>query len=156
MWKLLFGSTINKIISISVIAVVGIVIAYIVFLRFTIADQEKTIFEQAIKIQTLETQNSFLSLANFTLQKDYKEAQENLRKAQAVIANYEIRISNIENQIRDEENQKNRIEREKTGKAQEVLDEDQAQLSCLNRHFGDPDGVCINGVWIETPEVGGK
>jgi hypothetical protein len=33
------------------------------------------------------------------------------------------------------------------GKAEEVLDEDIAQMKCQNAHFGDPSGRCVKGVW---------
>lgn len=143
-----FGNTIRSVISGIVLTAVAALSVYIYSLNARIEKQKAELLTQAINIALLETINDLNSKAIDDMQKDFDTAKADLKKAQDVIDKFRADADAEENDVRDPEVQEDRIDREANGKAHEVLEEDQAQIDCQTKHFGDPSGKCVKGMWI--------
>jgi cell division protein FtsB len=114
-------------------------------LHKVIKDKDEVIAKQVQEIETYRLANENLKAANKRIQEDLEETKAMLEKAQKLIEDYYANIAEVENEVR--ESRPDRERREDEGKAEEVLDEDIAQMKCQNAHFGDPSGRCVKGVW---------
>lgn len=148
MLNFFFGNTIRSVISGIVLTAVAALSVYIWSLNSRIEKQKAELLAQAVNIALLETINDLNAKAIDDMQEDFDQAKVDLKKAQDIIDKFKAEADREENDVRDPEIQEDRIEREANGKAHEVLEEDQAQIDCQTKHFGDPSGKCVKGMWI--------
>jgi len=144
-----FGNTIRSVISGIVLTAVAALGVYIYSLNARIEKQKAELLTQAINIALLETINDLNSKAIADMQADFDQAKIDLKKAQDTIDKFKADADREENDVRDPEIQEDRKEREASGKAHEILEEDQAQIDCQTKHYGDPSGKCVKGMWIK-------